>query len=107
DVCSSDLDPVWGPGLRFLMRKGIPEKQARSFLGKLKGMVGDIYAGALLADADAQDITDPIPWLSKAATTTKAAARKPSAADDFRGKTYVGTAPEDLPPEFRDLAGNG
>ena len=33
--------------------------------------------------------------------------RRPSAADDFRGKTYVGTAPEDLPPEFRDLAGNG
>lgn len=60
-------DPIWGTGLAYLCRRRIPERQARSMLGKLRKAVGDIAAGALLAQAEAQDITDPAPWLMAAA----------------------------------------
>lgn len=66
-------DPVWGTGLAFLQRKGIPERQARSLLGKLKKACGDIEAGALLATAEDQDITDPAPWLMASADKRKTA----------------------------------
>ena len=63
-------DPIWGTGLAFLIRKGIPNKSARSLLGKIKQACGDIRAGALLAEAEAEDITDPAPWLMTAAANT-------------------------------------
>lgn len=65
------VDPLWHTGLAFLTRKGIPEKQAREFVGKLKREVGDIPAGALLAQAEAEDITEPIPWLSTRAVSAR------------------------------------
>lgn len=64
-------DPIWHTGLAFLRRKGLPESTARKFLGKLKREAGDIDAAALLAQADAEDITDPIPWLSAAAVQSR------------------------------------
>lgn len=64
-------DPIWHTGLAFLKRKGIPEGQARTFLGKLKREAGDIDAAALLAEAEANDITDPVPWLSTAAVNAR------------------------------------
>lgn len=67
-------DPIWGTGLRFLIRRHIPEKQARALLGKIKQAAGDIEAGALLARAEAEDITDPAPWLMAAASNAKARA---------------------------------
>lgn len=60
-------DPIWGTGLAFLARRRIPERQARSLLGKLRKACGDIAAGALLAQCEAQDISDPAPWLMAAA----------------------------------------
>lgn len=65
-------DPIWGTGLAFLKRKGVPEAQARSFLGKLRKQAGDVEISAALADAEAQDISDPIPWLSRAAVNARA-----------------------------------
>lgn len=98
-------DPIWHTGLAFLKRKAIPEPQARKFLGKLKAAVGDVKAAGLLAQAEADDVTEPIPWLSRHALTEaqkpRAGPRKPSAADNFRGRTYTGTAIEDLPPDLR------
>lgn len=67
-------DPIWGTGLAFLIRKGIPEKQARSLIGRVKQACGDIEAGALLADCEAQDVTDPAPWLMAAASKRRARA---------------------------------
>lgn len=67
-------DPIWGTGLAFLTRKGIPEKSARSLLGKVKQACGDIEAGALLARAESEDITDPAPWLMAAASRSRAGA---------------------------------
>lgn len=102
------VDPLWGAGLAFLIRKGIPEKQARGLLGKLKQACGDVEAGALLAEAEAEDITDPAPWLMAGASKRKARAgppgKRPSAADDFRGKTYASTPIDQLPPDLRDAA---
>lgn len=63
DAPLPEIDPIWHTGLAFLIHKGVPEKHARSFLGKLKSAVGDFAAGALLAQAEADDITDPVPWL--------------------------------------------
>jgi uncharacterized protein YdaU (DUF1376 family) len=71
------VDPIWGTGLAFLVRKGVPEKAARSLLGKLKREAGDIEAGALLAKADTEDITDPIPWLMAAAVAARERKRAP------------------------------
>lgn len=64
-------DPIWGSGLAFLKRKGIPEKPARSLLGQLRKAAGDVQCGALLADAEAQDVSDPAPWLLKAAANAR------------------------------------
>lgn len=68
-------DPIWGTGLAFLLRKGIPEKSARSLLGRLRQTAGDVEVGALLYEAESQDVSDPAPWLMAAASARK---RKPS-----------------------------
>lgn len=98
-------DPLWHTGLAFLKRKGVPEKQARGYLGKLKGQVGDITAAGLLAQAEAEDVTDPVPWLSRAAMVAgnkpRGSPEKPSAAANFSGITYTGTALEDMPDDLR------
>ena len=62
-------DPIFGTGLRFLRRKGVPEKPARAFLGKLrKNLRDDVRVASLLARCEEDDVTEPIPWLSKAVT---------------------------------------
>ncbi|OGT59742.1 MAG: hypothetical protein A3E01_04575 [Gammaproteobacteria bacterium RIFCSPHIGHO2_12_FULL_63_22] len=95
-------DPIWDTGLAFLVRKGLDKPLARSYLGKFRKTVGDDFrAGAILAVAESQDISDPIPWLVKAAAASAARSAKPSATDDFRGKTYAGTADDDLPESLR------
>lgn len=68
-------DPLWHTGLRWLRGKGVPEPQARSYLGKLRKQVGDVEASALLARAEAEDVSDPIPWLSAAAMNARASPR--------------------------------
>ena len=81
-------DPIWGSGLAFLIRKGIPERPARSLLGKLKQQCGDVNTGAILARAEAEDVSDPAPWLMAAAANAKNGAnngsRGNSAADRVR-----------------------
>jgi len=89
-------DPIWHTGLSFLTRKGVPEKQARSFLGKLKQAVGDMAAGALLAQAETDDITDPVPWLQ-----AKAQAQGNHHANRATGGR-LGLADRNPRPAFRD-----
>lgn len=62
-------DPIFGDGLAFLMGKGVKERGARSFLGSMRKTVGDMAAAELLAAAEREDVSDPIPWLRKAAET--------------------------------------
>jgi len=66
-------DPIFGDGLAYLMSCGVPERGARSFLGKMRGVTGDLVATELLAKAQQLEVSDPLPWLRKAAekrTTT-------------------------------------
>lgn len=65
-------DPIWHNGLSFLIRKGIQEKQARSFLGKLRQKAGDVVLIAALSECESSDISDPIAWLSKVAVSNQA-----------------------------------
>jgi uncharacterized protein YdaU (DUF1376 family) len=94
-------DPIWGTGLAYLNRNGVATAQARPFLGKLRKEAGDVQTIALLADAEAQGISDPIPWLSAGARNAAARKAKPSAADDFRGKSYESTPDDQLPESLR------
>ena len=75
-VAPQEADPIWHTGLAYLTRKGIPTESARKFLGKLKREAGDIDAAALLAQAEADDITDPIPWLTRGAVNARERARQ-------------------------------
>jgi hypothetical protein len=61
-----DPDPIFGGGLSFLMSKGCAERGARSFLGAMRKKCGDLLAAELLAAAEREDVSDPIPWLRKA-----------------------------------------
>jgi uncharacterized protein YdaU (DUF1376 family) len=74
-------DPIWGAGLAFLIRKGIPEKPARGLLGQLRKAAGDVQTGAILADAESQDISDPAPWLMAAAAKARRANGAPNGTD--------------------------
>lgn len=65
-------DPIFGYGLALLTSKGIGEKGARSFLGKLRRDIGDLPAIELLTRCEAEDISDPLAWLTKAAKTRTA-----------------------------------
>ncbi len=84
----------------MLMRKGVPERPARSFLGKFRKTIGDdLRAAALLAKAETDDISDPLAWLTAAA---KPGARgSPPIAQDFASKTYTGTPDDELPAYLR------
>ena len=91
------IDPIWHTGLNFLMSKaGLPERSARSFLGKLKAAVGDMAAGALLVQAENDDITDPVPWLQ-----AKAQAQGTTHANRTSGGR-LGLADRQPRPAFRD-----
>jgi len=72
DELKIEPDPIFGTGLALLTRKGVAEKSARSFLGLLRKKIGDLSATELLVKAETEDISDPIPWLRKAAESRQA-----------------------------------
>ena len=101
------VDPIWGSGLGFLLRKGIPEKQARSLLGKLRQSAGDVELGALLYRAESEDISDPAPWLMAAASRAKQRAGPGGRQPQQMGKTAQGLmALEDFGNGGLDQTGN-
>lgn len=61
-------DPIFGDGLAYLVRCNVPEKGARSFLGKMRKELGDdLVAVELLVKAQQEEVSDPVPWLRAAA----------------------------------------
>lgn len=76
---AAPVDPIWGTGLAFLIRRSIPEKQARALLGKLRQACGDVETGSLLLQAETDDISDPAPWLMAAASKRRSRAGPQSA----------------------------
>ncbi|GAA0721484.1 YdaU family protein [Dokdonella soli] len=102
-----DPDPIFGHGLAFLRAKGVGERGARSFLGAMRKACGDVLAAELLAKAEAEDVSAPVPWLRKAyeaRVTGPPRSGKPSVADSFAGKTYTGTPDHELPAFLRSDA---
>lgn len=81
-------DPIWHTGLAFLLRKGLPEKSARSLLGRVKQACGDVDAAALLVEAEAQDISDPAPWLLAGAAKRRPRAGPSSTHGGFDQRDY-------------------
>lgn len=96
-------DPIFGSGLRFLIRKGIAEKGARSYLGAMRKEVrDDLIVAELLIEAERQDVSDPLAWLRKAGRSRGSPSQtKPSVADSFASKTYSGTPENELPSFLR------
>ncbi len=61
-------DPIFGDGLAYLVKTGVPEKGARSFLGKMRKAINDdLVAVELLVKAQQLEVSDPVPWLRAAA----------------------------------------
>jgi hypothetical protein len=60
---------IFGIGVGLLTRSGVADKQARAVLGKVRKVVGDEKAAALVAQASATvpALTDPQAWLMAAA----------------------------------------
>lgn len=67
---STEPDPIWGAGLSFLRSKGVADRGARSFLGKLAKDVGQLRCVELLAKAESEDVAEPLAWLRAAAERT-------------------------------------
>lgn len=65
---ASAPDPIWETGLDYLVSCSVPEKGARSFLGKMRQALGDdLLVAELLTKAQAQQVSDPLAWLRAAA----------------------------------------
>lgn len=72
-------DPIFGTGLDFLTRKGVPTKAARSFLGLLRKEVrDDLTVSELLTEAERMDASDPVAWLRAAAKSRRGSRAPPS-----------------------------
>jgi hypothetical protein len=68
DTGAEAPDPIFGDGLAYLVRCGVPERGARSFLGKMrKELRDDLVAVELLVKAQQDEVSEPVPWLRAAA----------------------------------------
>lgn len=96
-------DPIWGRGLSFLIRKGIPDRSARALLGKLRKAAGDVQTAAILGQAEDQDITNPAPWLLAAAANSRAGPPK-STSRTMLAIQALETASDELTRRNTELA---
>jgi len=63
-----EIDPVkamFDAGVTLLTAAGVPDKQARSLIGKWRGQIGDDEVRLAIGEAQAARISDPVPWLTK------------------------------------------
>lgn len=89
-VDSSPPDPIWGTGLVWLERKGIPNPQARTILGKVRQCCGDAETALLLAQAEADDVSDPGRWLlACAARRTQSSGRARAGPQPAKSRTLT------------------
>lgn len=88
---------LWSAGLAVLTSKGVADKAARDMLGKLRKEYGDELVLSACLDAQKQDVSDPIPWLTKACKARKTGFTKPRYAPepDFSKVDYqAGVSPD-------------
>jgi len=95
EKAAEEPDPIFGNGLALLVRKGVPEKSARSFLGMFRKTCGDdLTATELLVKAETDDVSEPVAWLTKAAKSRKAGVAQLS---------LVPSATEQIKPSHRPM----
>lgn len=95
-------DAIWTNGVQYLKRHGMPEKGARSLLGKLKSLHGDEAVYVALAAANRAGSPDP------AAYIVAALKPKPAPADQKLATWGIGDAqPVRLEPRPADRAPEG
>ncbi len=63
-------------GRRFLTANGVPEKDARGLLGKIRKELGDDAAAKLVADLIAVKPSEPCSWLAAAITARRTGRRR-------------------------------
>lgn len=73
----TDPDPVFGVALQFLLRKGIKEANARSYLGLMRKKHGDALVIEVATAAEQEDVSEPLGWMRKA-LEARATGRPPS-----------------------------
>lgn len=61
-----DIDPIFGPMVQFLIRKGVKESRSRRFIGLMRQGFGDELVAQVIREAERDDITDPVPWIHAA-----------------------------------------
>jgi len=61
-------DEIFTRGVAYLCRKGIPEKNARSFIGKLRKDHADAEIFAAFSECSKAGAVDPIPWITRRLT---------------------------------------
>jgi hypothetical protein len=72
-------DEIFGDGVDYLVRHGVPDRGARSFLGRMrKELKDDLIAVELLTKAQQLEVSDPVAWLRKAARSRIADGRSGS-----------------------------
>lgn len=67
-------DPVFGPYIAMMQRKGVSSGHARSFFGLMRKTHGDKAVLEVLAKAEGEDISAPVAWI-KAALEARAKPR--------------------------------
>ena len=83
------VDPIFGHGLSLLKAKGCTEKSARSFLGLMRKNHSDALVVEAIGKAEAEDISDPIPWMRKyMESKPQAHARRLPTPEDFSTRDY-------------------
>ncbi len=55
---------VFDRGVAYLGRAKVPDRQARSIIGKWRGEVGDAEVFSALKDAAREGVTDPVAWIT-------------------------------------------
>lgn len=82
------IDPVkamFDAGVALLTGAGVPDKQARSLIGKWRGQVGDDEVRLAIGEAQIARISDPVPWLSRRCAPKGKAPTNPD--DAYRQRT--------------------
>lgn len=80
-------DPVklmFDAGVKLLGKAGVPEKQARSLVGKWRAQAGNDEVRLAISEAVIGNISDPVPWLTKRLSGFRKSGNAPTSQGSFR-----------------------
>ena len=74
---------LWTDGLAILTSADVPERQARSLVGRWRKLAGDAHVLAKLSEAQALSIADPVPWMERAVRSAGGPPRRETEEERF------------------------